>query len=170
MLGFASLVVAAKKKIFSKIEWLLLVGILTSVLLNPECWWARYAPQFYLFPVLALLFFIYRRHCSCRWCVILLLPVIINILLVAAPVLAKQVVFEYRFSRDMNKIERAANETGCPIPVVFTDFSVDRITCFEQRGIPYDIVDESTISPIKEPMFISGTHKKVLVYGLDDFQ
>ena len=83
---------------------------------------------------------------------------------------AKQVVFEYRFSRDMNKIERAANETGCPIPVVFTDFSVDRITCFEQRGIPYDIVDESTISPIEEPMFISGTHKKILVYSLDDFQ
>lgn len=170
LLGLASLVVAAKKKIFSKIEWLLLVGILTSVLLNPECWWARYAPQFYLFPILTLLFFIYRRNCSYRWCVILLLPVIINILLVAAPVLAKQVVFEYRFSRDMNKIERAANETGCPIPVVFTDFSVDRITCFEQRGIPYDIVDESTISPIEEPMFISGTHKKILVYSLDDFQ
>ena len=54
--------------------------------------------------------------------------------------------------------------------VLYPSFLLDRITCFEQRGIPYDIVDESTISPIEEPMFISGTHKKILVYGLDDFQ
>jgi len=33
---------------------LLLVLVLATTLINPECWWARYAPQFALLPVLLL--------------------------------------------------------------------------------------------------------------------
>jgi len=38
------------------IFWLVTVMILASTFSNPHCWWARYVPQFWLFPIFVLFF------------------------------------------------------------------------------------------------------------------
>ena len=36
--------------------WLIIMMVITTTFINPECWWARYVPQFWLFPLLIMFF------------------------------------------------------------------------------------------------------------------
>ncbi len=44
------------KKRLTKDQLLLLGGLLCSVFVNPECWWARYVPQLWLFCILVFIY------------------------------------------------------------------------------------------------------------------
>jgi len=44
------------------IFWLITAMILASTFSNPHCWWARYVPQFWLFPVFVLFFGLLQNY------------------------------------------------------------------------------------------------------------
>lgn len=44
------------KKKLTKEQMILLFGLLCSVFVNPECWWARYVPQLWLFCMLVFIY------------------------------------------------------------------------------------------------------------------
>jgi hypothetical protein len=85
-----------------------LVGVLTaSILINPECWWARYSPQLWFIPCVILLGVFLSTDRKVRyagWA--LALPMILNILMVTAP----YYWYNVRESADLrNELSRMAN-------------------------------------------------------------
>lgn len=154
----------AYRRIFTPMEWWILFIVLGSVLLNPECWIARYVPQFYLFPILPILFCVWHRLFSSLWIGLLLFFLIVNSGFMTMIGIGKQVAWEYRYHKDIFSLQEEFEISGEPFYVYFSDFPMDRITCFERYDIPYIVLEEDNVPQKLEPRFLSGTNKKVMIY------
>lgn len=108
--------------------------LLASALVNPECWWARYAPQIWLIPLLLTLPALYvagnKFLRALGWAVVLV--VVINVGLIAQSYLAGQ----YRISGILKQQLAEIAQSRRPIQVLFNGFDSNRLR-FEKRGIPY---------------------------------
>lgn len=51
LLSAIGILFLAVRRSFTPLRVMFLVGLLASVFVNPECWWARYVPQLYILPV-----------------------------------------------------------------------------------------------------------------------
>lgn len=116
--------------------------ILASVLANPEAWWARYAPQLWLVPVVAAIFAIgFQKRASIRTAGSLLaLLILVNIVLVGAPYLYHQLK-----SRKVVLAQlRSLQQRGLTAKVEFLNFRSNRVRLTE-HGISY--LEQTGIRP-----------------------
>lgn len=125
----------------------LFISIMLSVLINPEAWWARYVPQFWLAPIIIAVVASSDAKKIIRYLGIVLAgAVVINIGLVSYP----YVLGNYYCTQDLNRqLQQIAKEEQ-PIKVYFGEFTSNYVR-FARWGIDYtDVSDDSADINIAE--------------------
>jgi len=128
---------------------LLFASIILSVLINPEAWWARYVPQFWLAPIIIAAVAACDAKKTIRYLgAVLAGAVIINIGLVSYP----YILGNYYCTQDLDRqLQRIAQQQQ-PITVCFGEFTSNYVR-FARWGIDYadapDDIAEINIEEIR---------------------
>lgn len=111
----------------------LFASIMLSVLINPEAWWARYVPQFWLAPIIIAAIASFNAKKIIRYLGIVLAgTIIINIGLVSYP----YILGNYYCTQDLDRQLQHMAEQQEPITVYFGDFTSNYVR-FARWGIDY---------------------------------
>lgn len=116
----------------NRILYLILLIVTSSVFIHPEAWWARYVPQFWLIPILTLIFLpLSQKH---RWLnlinVSLAIVIFFNVVIIAVPSLSIQALKSYLAYRQLNKLAKEK----MPIKVRFVNgFRSNRVRLAEHH-------------------------------------
>ena len=91
-----------------------LLGLIVSVLLMPEAWWARYVPQVWLITVLAayVIFAPQNRRHRVFWGRTATLAIAANVVIVAIPVISFRIVEELDFLAQSNSLSLISDRAG----------------------------------------------------------
>ena len=116
--------------------------VLSTVLLNPESWWARYSPQLWLLPVLVAAVACYRgRGWTQRIGYLVAIVLVADALMVAGVNLTSQI---YATARVTKALQEARSWTG-PVRIQQNEFITTWVK-FKELRIPHDVVpDESQL-------------------------
>jgi len=139
----------------------LLGAVAVSVLVNPEAWWARFAPQWYLVALIpgALLLFGTRLPVRAFGLVIVLV-LLINSSLVANTYYP----FNKKVTAELNEYLTVIADTNLPITVYFGAFPSNRIR-LQEAGISYQAVESPIQLRCKQPHSIFAYQGLFCVYG-----
>jgi len=111
----------------------LFASIMLSVLINPEAWWARYVPQFWLGPITLAAVALSDAKKAIRYLgTVLAGAAIINIGLVAYP----YILGNYYCTQDLDRQLQQIAEKQVPIKVCFGEFTSNYVR-FARWGIDY---------------------------------
>lgn len=157
-------------------EKILIIGLVVSILSNPECWWARYIPQMYFLSIITIIIsykatdlgFIRNYH---RYiCIICIAILTINLTFVSAGYFRKLKSNISLHSHDIERLKYIYNESGRDLYVTFHKLDSRRLSVFEANGIKildskknglpngYDIIYKDSITEIYK--YNKGLHKK----------
>lgn len=135
------------KRCFSCNELTVLFLLLVSVLINPECWWARYSPQFYLFP---LLIFVLAVKKDIIWSNYfktgIIVVMLINVGLLFAGTFGAQIKHQIQWHEDVKQMREYVEKTHKPVPVDFSGMETGKVARFERYGIPYREIKREKMS------------------------
>lgn len=125
----------------------LMISIMVSVLINPESWWARYVPQFWLVPVIMAAIATSESKKTIRYVgCILSGAVVINIALISYP----YVLGNYYCTQSLDRQLEKMAETEGGVQVCFGDFT-SNYARFTKWGIDYvDATDDVADINIEE--------------------
>jgi hypothetical protein len=116
----------------------LMVTIWASVLINPEAWWARFVPQLWLFPLLAVMNCFLTPERSTRWLGVLVLALVLaNGVVVVAMYMPQQYTFTRIYAAQLDGLRQASQFR--PVTVYFSNFYANRIR-FDAAGVQYTSV------------------------------
>ena len=140
----------------------LFVSIMLSVLINPEAWWARYVPQFWLAPtVIAAVASMDAKRLIRYLGVVLASTLFINIGLISYP----YILGNYYCTQDLNRQLQVMAEQGKPIKVYFGDLNSNQVR-FARWSIDYvDAPADSADISIEEIRYknLTSVFKKSLL-------
>ncbi len=157
-------------------EKILIIGLVVSILSNPECWWARYIPQMYFLSIITIIIsykatdlgFIRNYH---RYiCIICIAILTINLTFVSAGYFRKLKSNISLHSHNIERLKYIYNESGRDLYVTFHKLDSRRLSVFEaneikildskKNGLPngYDIIYKDSITEIYK--YNKGLHKK----------
>jgi hypothetical protein len=140
LLSLALLLLGLSKFKERRMFYVVILLLLFSVLVNPECWWARYVPQFWLIPVLtaSFLYLDHNGRILIKWsaaaCILL---IFLNAALVGVQSLQAQVKHTLTVRHELKELSKM--ET--PIKVCFGEFRANRIR-FDEAHISYTEVND----------------------------
>ena len=156
-------------------EKILIIGLVVSILYNPECWWARYIPQMYFLSIITIIIsykatdlgFIRNYH---RYiCIICIAILTINLTFVSAGYFRKLKSNISLHSHNIERLKYIYNESGRDLYVTFHKLDSRRLSVFEaneikildskKNGLPngYDIIYKDSITEIYK--YNKGLHK-----------
>ena len=156
-------------------EKILIIGLVVSILSNPECWWARYIPQMYFLSIITIIIsykatdlgFIRNYH---RYiCIICIAILTINLTFVSAGYFRKLKSNISLHSHNIERLKYIYNESGRDLYVTFHKLDSRRLSVFEaneikildskKNGLPngYDIIYKDSITEIYK--YNKGLHK-----------
>ena len=156
-------------------EKILIIGLVVSILSNPECWWARYIPQMYFLSIITIIIsykatdlgFIRNYH---RYiCIICIAILTINLTFVSAGYFRKLKSNISLYSHNIERLKYIYNESGRDLYVTFHKLDSRRLSVFEaneikildskKNGLPngYDIIYKDSITEIYK--YNKGLHK-----------
>jgi len=144
-----------------RVGLILLGALAVSVLINPEAWWARFAPQWYLVALIpgALLLFGTRLPIRAFGLVIVLV-LLVNSSLVAYTYYPYQKEITAKHYDYLKLIV----DLNLPITVYFGAFPSNRIR-LQEAGISYQAVESTSQLGCKQPHDIFGYEGLFCVYG-----
>jgi hypothetical protein len=126
---------------------IILGGIVVSVLINPEAWWARFAPQWYLVALVPAALLLMAR----KWPVRLLGGFIAAVMLINSFLIAQAYFPQQRtYTADLKEFLGLVESVKMPIIVYLGDFPSNRIR-LQDAGIPFRVVDEQDQLPCRAP-------------------
>lgn len=133
-----------------------IVGVLlASVFINPECWLARYAPQFWCLPVVlfALLFFIQHPPKSIR-----ILQVLIGLFFLynSGSLMYINITHQYTSKQSIETEIRSLKQSNRAIQVYFPWNSAKER--FQEAGIP---TRQVPFEALKDPQYLFGSYAKL---------
>ncbi len=139
LIGLASLVLSFAHFKKNGTLYAALIFLLLSVFINPEGWWARYVPQLWLVPLLAVIFLDLGpgERIASRLRALTLLLIFLNVGVVGAVNLLRQTKNTLKISREMKQF----SQRRMPLKVDFSDFRSNRAR-FDEHGIRYVEVSE----------------------------
>lgn len=134
----------------------MILVVAISVLVNPESWWARYAPQLWMIPVGASILGLSapKKKMMTSLSKILVLVLALNILIVSIAYFTGQSIGTWRLNQQLNDL------TDClqPVEVSFKGFTANKLR-FAERGIAYR--EEEDI-PGSQSIRLYGSETRVL--------
>ena len=134
-----------------------LVAIGVTVLINPESWWARYAPQLILLPLVICIAYLACFSGYMKWPGLLLVAVAtLNCAMVAVP----QAIANLRGTIKLHRQLSELAQSPAPLTVSFSIFEADRIRLIE-AGIPYTSVASEEALPCESPETLVNSFAKV---------
>ena len=149
--------------IYKRDKWngysLLIFWLLVSVLINPECWHARYAPQLAALPILIALAALTNnrlKHLTSALLVVLAL----NSAMFLGGHIGSQYVFDKRITTQMKELKKSA-------PVEVYDDGVNPaffITRFDYFNVPYVKVPKDDSRNYTTLVFGFGAGDKLRIY------
>ncbi len=115
-----------------------LITILVSVIINPECWWARYVPQFWLVPAIVCFGMLFFKNNLVK-----LTSVILMIFLSANAAFASYTSMYYsnQYSTGLKNTLRSLAAKGEMFEVYFGDFKSNKIR-FNKMGVKFVEIQE----------------------------
>ena len=130
-----------------KIMWLITAIICLSVLSNPECWWARYAPQFWALPVFIVYFKIINSDKIMFISIFTIIFMFLNILiyLLAASVVHKEFIYQLNTINNYNKVVRIYS------PKKFFEYSF--FQKLDNKNIKYKIINQDEYIKDKDKFY-----------------
>lgn len=144
-------------EIFNQRNLLLLTSsavLFLSVIINPETWWARYIPQFWIIPILLIL--VMYKEKTYNWIInIILVILIINSSLSAYVTLD---TLSYRQTEFDNVIQQLEQSEGEEVDVDFGKFRSLRAV-FMQNNIDYNEVND--LSACSNILVVSSSELQV---------
>lgn len=141
----SSIVLVLKLKGKTRIYFItLLIGILGSVITNPESWWARFVPHLWLFPVITCIFLMLERENK-------VMHVIGKSVLIFMLANTTIIGFSYSYAayantKKANHYFDSAKKSDSPVFVYF-DIFLPNIRKFEDRNIPFVRIHNYTELP-----------------------
>jgi hypothetical protein len=136
-------------------DWLFMTGVVgLTVLVNPEAWWARYAPQLWLVPIFITAVGALSEARALRW------ASYTTILVLAADCLLVTGVHSQALYRKTARLRQQLAEIATappPTTVYFANFEATRVR-FDERGVQYVAV--ATL-PCKEFITLVGSESQV---------
>jgi hypothetical protein len=111
--------------------YLVILFLVFSVLIHPECWFARYAPQLWLVPILSFAFLGFnRKTCSVRpWVAAGMALVFFNVSLIGLPYAYRQLKSSHTVQEQLKELSRRK----MPLNVDFFQFRSNRIRLNEYQ-------------------------------------
>lgn len=139
LMAVTMLTILLAKKELSKRQIILLGGLLCSVFVNPECWWARYVPQLWLFCILAFIYAIKSFDIKTRRNACLCLAVLLTANYgVSAIEQTRAYITWSACQRGFNKkLLEAQKQSKAPAYVNFGVFYSKTASILEHNGIAY---------------------------------
>jgi hypothetical protein len=131
-----------------RIPGLVILGaVAASVLINPEAWWARFAPQWYLVALIPAATLLLARKLPAR-----LAGLAITLVLIANSSLVAWAYFPQQSAYTMNLREMLGPIKGVNMPVIvyFGSFPSNSVR-FEEAEIPFRAVDRAEQLPCRAP-------------------
>lgn len=134
--------------------WLLGIGILLSVFINPEAWWARYAPQFFVLPAFAVVVLLRAAPAQAyKWrklAYLTLIVLVVNNSIVIGIQGIKMIYFQYKATREIQDMRQA------PI-IVYHDGEFDSLFATRvnaKNGI--DVQVTTNLADLRDPKTVTG--------------
>lgn len=120
--------------------------LLISVIINPEPWWARYIPQFWLIPIVMLLVIIVNYFNRNKWIIYFTLTVfLLNSLIISSYSIKNTIENQNNIEEQLAVLKKYSEEEE--VAVHFDAFLSNR-NRLEEKGIRY-----KEISDVKEYMY-----------------
>ena len=146
-----------------------LAAIFLSVIFVPVAWWARYTPQLFLFPILISAFSLNAANKQNSKLSRFIAPVVlfvfcINLLLIAAPNIAGNIMKTGLIKKEMNELR--SRKTPLLINFSKTEFQVLR-TRLQEAGIKYTDCDTLQTN-VRELRFIYKLYGYGPVYNIGE--
>ena len=122
-------------------EKILVVGLVISLLSNPECWWARYIPQLYFLSIISIIISYkavdcgFIRHFHRYICIICIIILTINITIVSAGYFRKLISNINLHSENIEKLKHIYNDSGRDLYVIFHKLDSRKLSIFQVNGI-----------------------------------
>jgi hypothetical protein len=138
-----------------------LIPLFLSIIINGECWWARYVPQLWLFPILVAGFALAKKWKLPSLCAATLLALMLtNLLAIAGVYFGSQVILTRNLNRQLMHI--AALSKGTPVEVYFNRFVSNRVR-LKEHGIQFHTIDH----PLATSQSIKLVRSQTCVYFTD---
>jgi hypothetical protein len=146
-----------RRMMFASTLLLLLTAILASVVSNPEAWWARFVPQLWLVPLLAILLIVTvtPRGKLHRLSSIVVVILCINQLLITPPYFGGAIARSALQGQQLSQLKNS----GKRIIVMFNRF-VSVESRFREWGIVYQSVDRLPCDASQQQLII-GTETRI---------
>ena len=143
-----SLVIFIRGKYEKKLISIFILGIIITILINPEAWWARYTPQLYIIPIIVFLVFVYdmrnlkkeQKYFKLKNVIsaMLIILCILNISLITYTYIESNIKSTKLISSELNKLRNEKIE----IYVESDVFEKSSIRKLQENDIDYKIISE----------------------------
>ena len=139
-------------------EKMLVVGLVISLLSNPECWWARYIPQLYFLSIITIIISYkavdcgFIRHFHRYICISSIIILTINITFVSAGYFRKLISNISLHSDNIEKLKHIYNDSGRDLYVTFHKLDSRKLSIFQVNDIK--ILDSKKVKRPKEYVLI----------------
>ncbi len=144
-----------------RVGLILLGALAVSVLINPEAWWARFAPQWYLVALIPPALLLFGTRLPIRaFGLVIVLVLLVNSSLVAYTYYPYQKEITAKHYDYLKLIV----DLNLPITVYFGAFPSNRIR-LQEAGISYQAVDSTSQLGCEQPHDIFGYEGLFCVYG-----
>ena len=153
-------------------EKILIIGLVVSILSNPECWWARYIPQMYFLSIITIIIsykatdlgFIRNYH---RYiCIICIAILTINLTFVSAGYFRKLKSNISLHSDNIEKLKHIYNDSGRDLYVTFHKLDSRKLSIFQVNDIK--ILDSKKVKRPKEYVLIyKDSQTEIYKYNRD---
>jgi hypothetical protein len=139
----------------------LLGAVAVSVLVNPEAWWARFAPQWYLVALVPGALLLFGTKLPVRaFGLVIVLALLVNSSLVGYTYYP----FKKELTAEHNELLKLIVGLNLPIIVYFGAFPSNRIR-LQEAGITYQAVESASQLECEQPHQIFGHEGWFCVYG-----
>ena len=153
-------------------EKILVVGLVISLLSNPECWWARYIPQLYFLSIITIIISYkavdcgFIRHFHRYICISSIIILTINITFVSAGYFRKLISNISLHSDNIENLKHIYNDSGRDLYVTFHKLDSRKLSIFQVNDIK--ILDSKKVKRPKEYVLIyKDSQTEIYKYNRD---
>lgn len=150
LLGFIVYLLRRKQTTIERILCFIILSLVFSTIINPEFWWARFSPQFWLVPiVIAMILYLNKKSLVLKYFSLVTISIIfISIFLFLKINFMYNIKSSLRIAKNLNILKKSNEKVYVYQDTFETDFLK-----FSENKIQYEIVKSPTGAKYKNNLF-----------------